>query len=87
MDAFTPGDDVVTPMISVLHSFGLMDFRCGGVDSSALCDKLSCLRCSCCGATPAVSRSAGPAHDRPLQRLDLGRPPTGLITIFVQPDP
>lgn len=56
MDAFTLVNDVVTSIISVLHSFGLMDFRCRGLDLSTLCDKLSCF-------------NAGSAHDRPLQRV------------------
>lgn len=37
MDAFTLVNDVVTSIISVLHSF-----VCGGLDLSTLCDKLSC---------------------------------------------
>lgn len=55
-------NDVIIAIISVVHSFGQMDFRCGGLDLSMLCDKLGCFRCSCCGTAPAVSRSPGPQH-------------------------
>lgn len=78
MDAFTLVNDVVTSIISVLHSFGLMDFRCGGLDLSTLCDKLSCF-------------NASSARDRPLQRL-IWEDQQVLITILVAgpnvlPDP
>lgn len=70
---FTLVNDVVIPIISVLHSIGLMDFRCGGLDLSMLGDKLSCLRCSFCATTPAVSGSPGPVHDRPGHRDGFGK--------------
>lgn len=52
-------NDLVLLIISVLLSFGLMDFKCGGVDLSMLCDKRSW--------------SPGPAHEPSLRRDGFGR--------------
>lgn len=69
-------NDVVILIISVLHSFGLMDFRCRGLDLSMLCDKLSCFRCSCCGLLDLLIIGLSTV-------MDLGRLTTVLITVSV----
>lgn len=69
-------NDVVPLIISVLHSFGLMDFRCRGLDLSMLCDKLSCFRCSCCGLLDLLMIGLSTV-------MDLGRLTTVLITVSV----
>lgn len=50
-------NDVVIAIISGLHSFKRMDFRCRGLDLSMRADKRSCSRCCCCGATQAETQS------------------------------